>query len=163
MKQLIIVRHAKSYWGNIELSDHDRPIKKAGIDRTKKVVEFFKRNEIFPEHILSSSALRAIQTASLISNGINYDENKIEKRKSLYLTDEESIFDEICSVSNSVNSLMLVAHNPTLTYFVNFFVDPKLDNLPTTGAVCIEFKTNSWENIVDAKFKVKFVVFPRML
>ena len=58
---------------------------------------------------------------------------------------------------------MLVAHNPTLTDFVNDFVSPQIDNLPTTGMVCIEFKTKKWESIVDARFKVKFVIYPRML
>ena len=58
---------------------------------------------------------------------------------------------------------MIIAHNPTLTDFVNEFVNPLIDNLPTTGAVSVSFDTDSWADIVNAKFKVNFVVFPRML
>ena len=163
MKQLIVVRHAKSSWGNIEISDHDRPIKSIGINKTNKVVEFFRIEKILPELIISSSAVRAFDTGVIIANGIGYDIDRIEKRKTLYHADEDDIYSEIFSINDSIDSLMIVAHNPTLTDFVNNFISPKIDNLPTTGAVCVEFKTNSWKNIVNAKFKVKFVIFPRML
>ncbi|NQU34320.1 MAG: histidine phosphatase family protein [Bacteroidetes bacterium] len=163
MKQLIIVRHAKSSWGNVELSDHDRPIKDIGVIKTDKVIKFLKDESVNPDLIMTSTAVRAYGTAKLIADGIGYNSENIEKRKTLYHAGEDDIYDELFSINNSINSVMLVAHNPTLTGFVNNFISPKIDNLPTTGVVCIEFKTHSWENIGDAKFKVKFVIFPQML
>ena len=163
MKQLIIVRHAKSSWDNFELSDHDRPIKGIGVRKTDKIIKFLKDESVNPDLIITSTAVRAHGTAKLIADGIGYNSDSIEKRKTLYHAGEEDIYGELFSINNSFNSLMLVAHNPTLTDFVNNFISPKIGNLPTTGVVCIEFKTNNWENIGDAKFKVKFVIFPQML
>ncbi len=163
MKQLTIVRHAKSAWDNIDLSDHDRPLKSTGIKKTRKIINFLNSKNFSPDLILTSSAVRACETANMIADGIGYEKNLVKNTRSLYHAGVDDIYTEVFAIDNSVNSVMLVAHNPTLTDFVNEFVLPEIDNLPTTGTVCIEFETDNWEKISDAEYKVKFVVFPRML
>ena len=163
MKQVYIVRHAKSSWDNFELSDHDRPLMPAGIRKTEKIITFLNSKKVAPELIISSSAVRAYETAKLIAEGIGYNADKIIKSKAIYHAGEDEIYDELFSVDNHINSVMIVGHNPTLTNFVNNFVRTEIDNLPTTGVLSVEFKTNSWALITKAKFKVKFVIYPRML
>ena len=65
-------------------------------------------------------------------------------------------------LSEDVNSLMIVGHNPGFTTFANYFLDEKIDNLPTSGIVGITFDTNRWENIHNSNRKVKFVISPRI-
>lgn len=163
MKQLTIVRHAKSSWNNFELSDHDRPLKDVGVKKTNKIINYLKDQSYKPDLIISSTAVRASQTAIQIAVGLGYDKSKIRYEKSIYHAGIDDIFTEVFSVDNKIDSVMVVGHNPTLTDFVNEYLNPEIDNLPTTGTVSIEFDTERWENIVDAKFKVKFVVFPKML
>lgn len=163
MKLLTIVRHGKSSWGNFEISDHDRPLKGIGIKKTKKVIEYLEKEKLIPDLILSSTATRAMATATLIAEGLGYDVEKISAKKVIYESSTDDIYNEIFAVNNSISSLMIVGHNPTFTDFVNDFVHPYIDNLPTTGTVCIEFDTDSWEKLSNAKYKVKFVVYPRML
>ncbi len=162
-KTLYIVRHAKSSWDNFELSDHDRPLLPVGIKKTNRVIQFLRDKNVIPELFISSSAVRAFETATLIAHSVDYEPDAIVKTKNLYHAGEGEIYNELFSIDNSVNSVMIFGHNPTLTYFVNNFVVPEIDNLPTSGIVSIVFKTNSWESIANAKFKVKFVIFPRML
>ncbi len=163
VKTLYIVRHAKSSWDDFELSDHDRPLLPIGVKKTKKIVSFLVSKELEPDLLISSSAVRAYETAKLIAEGIGYDSDKIVKSKALYHAGVDEIYDELFSVDNNVDSVMLFGHNPTLTYFANIFIRREIDNLPTSGVVSVEFKTNSWEMIANAKFKVNFVVFPRMI
>jgi len=163
MKLLTIVRHGKSLWGNFELSDHDRPLKDTGIKRTKKIINFLNQRDFKPELLLSSDAIRAFQTATMIAEGIGYPVEKIQKSSTLYHASTSNIYSELFAIDNDIDSVMIFGHNPGFTDFVNDFVHPKIDNLPTTGTVCIEFKTNKWENIVDAEYDVKFAVYPRML
>lgn len=163
MKLLTLVRHAKSSWSNFDLSDHDRSLKNVGVKRTSKVVSYFIEYGLMPELILSSTAKRALDTAKIIAGGIGYNIDNIIAKKSIYHADTDDIYSEIFSCDNKINSLMLVGHNPTFTYLVNEFVNPSIDNLPTTGAVSIRFETDEWDKIPDAKFKVNFVVFPSML
>lgn len=163
MKTLYIVRHAKSSWDNIELSDHDRPVAPVGIKKTKRIISFLQDKNIKPELLISSSALRAYETASMIAEGIGYDVDKIVKSKALYHAGEDEIFDELLSVDDNINSVMLFGHNPTLTYFVDHFITPGIVNLPTTGTVSIDFMTDSWEEIANSKFNVNFVITPKLL
>ncbi len=163
MKTVYIVRHAKSSWDNFGVADHDRTLMGVGIKKTKKIIEFLKNDNVSVDLIVSSSAIRALETAKLIAVGINYNVDLIVKNKTLYHAWVDDIYNELFAIEDTNNSVMIIAHNPTLTDFVNEFVTPQIDNLPTTGVVSVSFDTTSWENIANAKFKVNFVVFPRML
>ena len=163
VKTVYIVRHAKSSWDNFELSDHDRPLMTVGIKKTEKIINYLNSNNIDPEVIISSTAIRAFETAKLIAEGIGYKTDNIITRKSIYHAGVDEIYSELFSLDNSINSVMIVGHNPTLTDFVNDFVKPEIDNLPTSSVFSVELKADKWEKVSNSKFKVNFMVFPRML
>jgi phosphohistidine phosphatase len=163
MKTLTIVRHAKSSWDDFNISDHDRPLKSTGLNRTAKVVGFLQKNGFTADLILSSSAVRAHETAKLVAKGIGYDTDKIITMESLYHASESDILSEVFSVDNSINSVMIFGHNPTLTYLVNDFLSPEIPNLPTTGTVSIRFHCDRWEEISSSEFDIDFYVYPRIL
>ena len=163
VKTVYIVRHAKSSWDTPELTDHDRPLLDIGIKKTKKIIDFLVSRKVVPETIISSSAVRARDTAKLIAEGIGFDSNSITNSKELYYADPEDIYSELFLLRNSIKSVMLVGHNPTLTDFVNDFMKHEIDNFPTSAVCCVEFNTKEWESISNAKHNVKFVVYPSML
>ena len=163
MKTLHIMRHAKSSWADHSLSDHDRPLMRKGIVKTKKITDFLSKQIKRPDLMLSSTAVRAKQTADLVAKELHYPADKIMTSKALYHADSEDIFDEIYGISNDINSAMIFGHNPGFNYFVNQFIRPTIENLPTSGVVSIEFITDAWEDISNAKFHVNFVIFPKML
>lgn len=163
MKTLYIVRHAKSSWDDFSLADHDRPVSNSGRRKTIRVVEYLRKKGIVPELFISSSALRAKTTAFQIAEGLGYPVEKVKIERQLYHAGTDDIFDILSAVPNDIQSVMIFGHNPTLTGFVNIFLQPKIDNLPTTGVVSIGFKTDKWENIVEAGFNINFVVSPGML
>ncbi len=77
MKTLYIVRHAKSSWDHPGLGDDQRPLLEKGKKRTKYVVDYFLENNINPDLIISSHAVRAFETAKIIATSLDYPENKI--------------------------------------------------------------------------------------
>ncbi len=163
MKTLYIVRHAKSSWDNFSLDDHDRPLSKTGIRKTDRIIKYLKKNKVKPEIFVSSSALRAKETAFQIAKGLGYPIEKVIIETPLYHADTNTIFSTLYGLPDDTHSVMVFGHNPTLTYFVNDFLSPEIDNLPTTGVVSIGFKTDKWEKISEAKYLINFVVFPRMV
>jgi phosphohistidine phosphatase len=163
MKTIYIVRHAKSSWDDIMLSDHERPLNKTGIRKTARIVEYLKKKEISPDLFISSSAVRAKSTAFQIAKGLGYPVEKVQIEEELYHTDENGIFSMLFGLPDDIDSVMLFGHNPTLTYFVNNFIRPEIDNLPTTGVVSVGFSTDKWEKMAEAEFRLNFVVFPGML
>ncbi|MBN2172558.1 MAG: phosphohistidine phosphatase SixA [Bacteroidales bacterium] len=163
MKILYIVRHAKSSWDHPGLSDHERPLLEKGKKRTKKVIDFLLEKNIQVDLIISSYAVRAFETATIIAKALKYPEEQIQKSTNIYHGDVDNLFNHFYDLSDNVKSLMLVGHNPTFTNFANYFMDEKIDWLATSGIVCIEFKTDSWENILQAEKKTKFVITPKKM
>ncbi len=161
MKQLIIARHAKSSWDDFSVADHERPILEKGKRKSEKIAAALKQKGIQPDLIVSSTAKRAKETAAILANGLGYPIDKIRYEKTIYHADIDDIFNELFSLDNSISTVMVVGHNPTLTDMVNHFSKTMIDNLPTSAVALITFKTDKWEETGLAKFKLKFILRPR--
>ena len=81
----------------------------------------------------------------------------------LYHISSENLLKIIRNYNNDIDSLMIIAHNPGLTNFVNLMTDLELWNLPTTGLVAINFNVDSWEMIDTNNGKVFCKKFPKEL
>ncbi len=165
MKTLYIARHAKSSWEDVHVSDHDRTLIPIGKKRTKKVARWLKEHKIFPDRIISSTAIRAYKTARLLAQGIGFSEEKIEKEASFYNADSEDIMEYLYALPNTVDKVMVVGHNPTFTELVNLFLEENkwIDNLPTSGVAAIRFETDKWDELELAEHQVEFLITPKMV
>lgn len=163
MKTLYIVRHAKSSWDYPDLSDHDRPLLEKGKKRTKKIIDYLLDKEVKLDFVISSSAVRALETANYISRALGYPSDEIKIDPQVYHADVSTLSDQFLDLSDRYDAIMIVGHNPVFTSFANLFIDPKIDWLPTSAVVSIEFDTNHWDKIFDADRKTRFIVTPKML
>ena len=73
MKTLYVLRHAKSSWENSELADFDRPLNDRGKTTAPFMGKVMKKNELAPDLILSSPAVRARETARLVKEAAGFD------------------------------------------------------------------------------------------
>ena len=158
MKNLILIRHAKSSW-EAPLKDIDRPLEQRGIKDAHLVaancVKFIP--SVFV--ILSSSAKRGAETALIFAQTILYPVESIIYKDELYTFDENQLEKVIKSSSNAFENVILFGHNAAITNFVNKFGDIYVDNVPTSGFVSLEFETDNWEKI--SKGKIKKIIFPK--
>jgi phosphohistidine phosphatase len=162
MKTIYVVRHAKSSWDISDIPDIKRPLLEKGKKRTKKVIDYLLENGIQVDYIISSHAVRALDTAKILAHALKYqDEIKIDSH--LYFTDGDSIIDQFFDLPDRYKSVMIVGHNPALTDFINHYLDTPIDNLPTSGIVSISFDTGRWDKVPSAAHKVNFVLFPKEL
>lgn len=163
MKTLYLVRHAKSSWNDLELEDHERPLLKKGIKRTLKISGFLLEKKIKPGVIVSSTAVRACETAGLIAKKLDYPSDKIVMNESLYFSGMQAMEEVICRLPQESASAMIVGHNPDMTRFANQFVEEKIDYLPTSAVVGINFHCAHWREIMLSTREVLFLVYPKML
>ena len=84
MKQLYLIRHAKSDWSNPDWTDFERPLNKRGLDNAPRMGEYLKIHNVLPNIIYSSDANRALSTARIIAEKIGYPVNDIVKQHSIY-------------------------------------------------------------------------------
>lgn len=163
MKTIYIVRHAKSSWNVSDMPDEKRPLLEKGKKRTKKVIDFFHEHEIKVDYIISSHAVRALETARIIAHGLKYPSEEIKIDQQIYYASGDSLINQFFDLPDRFDSIMIVGHNPTLTDFVNQFLNKPIENLPTSGVVSISFDTEKWEEIPLAKRKTNFILFPKEL
>ncbi|MFW6352299.1 MAG: SixA phosphatase family protein [Bacteroidota bacterium] len=163
MKTLILMRHGKSSWEDLDLEDHERPLLKKGIKRTMKISRFLAEKKIKPDIIISSIAVRAYDTAGLIAKNLEYPAEKIVMDESLYFSGMQAIEDVICKLPNSSQSAMIVGHNPDMTRFANQFLEEKIDYLPTSAVMGLRFHCSHWREIMLSTREILFVMYPRML
>jgi phosphohistidine phosphatase len=145
IKKLYIIRHAKSDKSDDTLKDFDRPLNKRGLKNSPFMGSLLKNKNINPDLILSSPALRALTTAEIIANRVEY-KKEIETNKSIY-TDSYSTLEKIIhEIDDNNNTVFFIGHNPGVSALINHLCQTNLD-IPTCAVVEIAFDTNSWEKI----------------
>lgn len=163
MKTITLMRHAKSSWGNIGLSDMDRPLIDKGIHKTHHVIDFLKSINFSPEFILASSAVRALETAKMMAAAFGIENDHFRQEMAVYFANSDGYYDLCFALPQNLSHALIVGHNPSITGFANFFMDTEIDSLPTSGVVSILFDAEKWEDLPLSSAKVGFVVFPRMI
>ncbi|MCL6460688.1 phosphohistidine phosphatase [Flavobacterium micromati] len=160
MKNLILIRHAKSSW-EVPMQDKDRGLTSQGVNDAHNVSTHIKT--LIPKTfiMMSSPAKRTIDTALIFAQNLAYPVESIIYNNDLYTFDEKKLEKLIKSLSNMFETVFLFCHNGAVTNFVNTFGDKKIENLPTAGFVNITFDTDDWNKINDGKI-IK-MVFPKNL
>ncbi|MDP3464724.1 MAG: histidine phosphatase family protein [Sulfuricurvum sp.] len=147
MKTLYIIRHAKSDWNDLSLSDFERPLNKRGQKNTLFMGELLAHNNVHPDLIVSSPAVRAKATAKEIAKIVNYDTKKIVYEDTLYMADVNAIEGVLKKISSSKKTVFIIGHNPDLTLFAEYISGYDIDNIPTCGIFCVTLKNDDWQSI----------------
>lgn len=162
MKTIVFIRHGKSDWDQAELTDFERPLNKRGLRDAPFMGNLLKSKGINPNIIISSPAVRAKTTAMLISEALDYPIQNIRYEKAIYEYGPNSVISIINSLEQSINTAIIVGHNPDLTHLVNFLCGEHFDNVPTCGTVCIDFEIQHWNEIPGATGKIRFFEYPKL-
>lgn len=160
MKNLILIRHAKSSW-DAPVQDFDRTLKKRGINDAHTVSLHFVKYVPSSFVIYSSTAKRARETAIIFAEALLYPVNSIIFEDDLYTFDENKLEKGIKSLSDDYENVILFGHNAAITDFVNKFGDIFIDNVPTSGLVWLRFDSDHWKKIHDGK--TVRTIFPKNL
>jgi phosphohistidine phosphatase len=163
MKTLYILRHGKSSWDFDGMADEERTLTDKGIERTLIIGDYLLKNHVNPDLIITSHAVRALETAKLISGKLDYNPDTLRIAEELYYHDENGIGEYITKLPDFVESVMIIGHNPAFTNLSNRFLEEKLEWLPTSGILSVTFETGKWQNIFQSERKVNFYVSPRTL
>jgi len=111
MKQLLILRHAKSDHTDHRLSDHDRPLNARGRTAAPRIGRLLRDEGAIPELLLCSTAVRTMQTAALVAESAELHA-KTEFIEELYLASPHVILETIADRGGDAGSIMVIGHNP---------------------------------------------------
>jgi phosphohistidine phosphatase len=147
MKTLLILRHAKSDWGDSRLPDHDRPLNKRGKQEAPLIGELIRAQNLTPDLILSSSAKRARRTAELAAEACGYV-GEILHSRDLYLAGPEGYIEVINIMAEDENIVMVVGHNPGMEELVDALTGESV-TMTTANLAQVELPIQSWRDLQE--------------
>jgi phosphohistidine phosphatase len=114
--ELLLMRHAKSSWGDSSLSDFDRPLNKRGFLGAPYMGRLLKEQGLLPDLVFASTAVRAQQTMEAVVQESGFT-GEIISTKRLYLAEIPNYVDVLSEVPHGTSRVLIIAHNPGIADF----------------------------------------------
>lgn len=112
MRQLLLLRHAKSSWDDRDLADHARPLNARGRQAATAMRGAIESLGLVPDQVLVSTATRTLQTLDALEPWP--ERPLIDPVDALYLATVPTLLATLRATAETVRSLMVVGHNPGL-------------------------------------------------
>jgi phosphohistidine phosphatase len=148
MKTLYLIRHAKSDWNNPQLKDIERHLNERGYESANYMSQKFGKT---PDLIISSPAIRAISTSLIFARNLKYHANTIVIKQELYESSVKDYLSVINSIDNAFETVLLFAHNPTISDVAQQLTQALPMEMPTCAIAGINFETDDWKKAKEGK------------
>lgn len=145
MKRLLILRHAKSSWGDASLDDWQRPLAARGVADAPRVGEMLREGSLVPDLILTSDAVRARTTAQAAAAAAGYT-REIVLEPSLYHATPEDVIALLNGLPDTASTVLVVGHNPGLEELVEQLSGEHYD-MPTGAMAQLALPIDRWRDL----------------
>ncbi|WP_353641987.1 histidine phosphatase family protein [Mesorhizobium sp. WSM2239] len=111
MKQLLLLRHAKSSWDDPSLMDFDRPLAPRGRKAAERMGRELAARNWLPQLALVSPAARTRETWEVVAAALPSSVS-VDFPDTLYDAAAEDVLSEIRRTPEAVRTLLILGHNP---------------------------------------------------
>lgn len=159
MLKLLLLRHAKSSWDDLDHSDHQRPLNKRGMKAAPEMGRYIVKQGLTPKLVLSSTATRARQTTQLVTkqfSATTQDQTQIRFIDELYnFSGFHTPLNIIRDNGDHQSPLLLVGHNPTMEELAGELTGTgnsaaralMHEKYPTAALAVIDFDIPQWADL----------------
>ncbi|HKZ65152.1 MAG TPA: histidine phosphatase family protein [Chitinophagaceae bacterium] len=161
MKQLLLIRHAKSSWADFSTKDFDRPLNDRGKKDAPEMAKRLLDKDITIDAFIASPAKRARKTAELFVKEFKEKKDNIIFLDELYMATSSAFYNVISKTDDDFKTIAVFSHNEGITDFANSLTDKKIDNIPTSGIFAIKIKTKHWSDFQEAEKEFWFFDSPK--
>ncbi len=145
MKTLLLLRHAKSSWGDATLPDHDRPLNPRGQRDVPRMGQWMREQGLCPSLIASSTAVRAQATAQGVAEACGY-RHELVSVPQLYLGCPSDYVNYLRTVGEQYPSVLVVGHNPGLEQLLELLTGV-CQRFPTAALAQIMWDDLRWVDL----------------
>ncbi|MGI3211227.1 SixA phosphatase family protein [Roseovarius tibetensis] len=161
MKELILMRHAKSSWGTPGLDDHDRPLNGRGRRAATALGHWMRDEDLAPDQILCSTSIRTRETCDRLGLALAPD-----LQDSLYLAEPAEMLGVLRKARG--NRILMIGHNPGICDFARTLVatppaHDRFADYPTGATLVARFDIDDWSDLVPGTGTVRSFVTPHDL
>lgn len=168
---LMILRHAKSAWDEPGLDDHDRPLAPRGLEAARRMGAELERLALVPDLIVTSSARRAQETASIVAREFAAPPTT-EVAPELYHASADRMLAVVHAQGKAAGRLMIVGHEPGIGRFANLLAaesslterEQMAERYPTGALALLDFQeASAWDEIRAQEGALRRFIRPRDL
>lgn len=146
VRKLYLLRHGEAEQATGNDKDFDRNLTYAGIMVVKQLSEYLKSQNFKPEIVYSSPSARTEQTTIFLMEGLSV-ECEIVYVEDIYEASVRTLYDIVTHIDNQHHEVLLVGHNPGLTYLAEYLTNEDTSGMRPGQLVKIEFGVNTWGEI----------------
>ncbi|MEA2745070.1 MAG: phosphohistidine phosphatase [Acetobacteraceae bacterium] len=172
MRQLLLLRHAKSSADDATIADRDRPLNPRGRRSAVAMRNAMRDLGLTPDVVLVSTARRTMETLEALEPW--EDTPLVEPMDSLYLANPIQLTAALHGVAETVRSVLVIGHNPGLHDLALILAGTRAmagggDNERAlaagfpTGALAEFVVAGSWWDLREGGGKLVRFLTPRML
>ena len=162
----MLLRHAKSSWDDPSLADRDRPLAPRGHKAAERMAEHLRSNGPAVDLVLCSPALRTTETLEHVGRAFGDAEMVVED--GLYGASDEDLLDRLRQVSEDVEGVALIGHNPGIQDLAGGLAGTGADlermrtKFPTGALAVLEFD-GTWSGLAEGGGRLASFVTPKDL
>jgi phosphohistidine phosphatase len=167
-RTVILLRHAKSSWSDSTVADIDRPLAPRGERAARKLAKYIRRKKIRPALVLCSPSLRTRQTLEAVESSLG-KRSAVKVVPQLYAASEQELLEQLQALPDSVRSVMLIGHNPSLQNLALVLASrgadlPQLqEKFPTGALATLVVPGESWAALSPGEAELVEYVVPGQL
>jgi len=170
MKNLYLLRHAKSSWENTGLDDYDRTLNARGQRAAMVMGVYFAQEQIRPDLILCSSARRTLETLDQVRPRIP-GKPVLSIEKELYLASSAELLKRLQKIDQEIGSVLVLGHNPGLEELARLLFGKQkseaterlVAKYPTGGLATLTANIDVWGSLKAGGAKLQTFVIPKGL
>jgi phosphohistidine phosphatase len=147
LKQLELLRHAKSSWADPDIADHDRPLNGRGRAAAALVGRHMHEHTPPPDLVLCSTATRTRQTLQLLELAADA---QVRFEDELYGAGPAGLLTRLKAVPAAVATVLLIGHNPgieDLTRMLDRDALSSVQKFPTAALAVLGFDVEAWNEL----------------
>ena len=155
-RKLIIIRHAMPEITSSSGLDHERRLTQLGEKQACEAGEFLNSGGFKNVQVISSDAARAYKTAELVCEVMGGNFKATDK---LYTSSPRQITNEVSKCEKSIETLLVVGHNPTLSEVVSS-LSGEMHSLTQGQCVVLSSDIDDWSMVDVSDWTIEDVFIP---
>jgi phosphohistidine phosphatase len=163
-RELLILRHGKSDWSK-PVADFDRPLKKRGRKNAERVGKWMCEQQLVPDYVVSSPAVRAWETARLTCTAMGISLKDIHQDDAAYEAGQAQLLQILREAPKPTRRFLLVGHNTGMEDLVLYLAGgtapcPEDGKLMPTAAVARFIVRGAWAGLDTGSAELLHILRP---
>ncbi len=160
MKQLFLLRHAKSSWKDPQLTDIDRPLNGRGKRDCAMMAAHVVGMQLHP--VYCSPAQRTRSTVEGVAAAGLAGNLSWQIEDALYTFNADDLLQFCRELDDQLGSAVIIGHNPALTDLCNDLTGAGIANIPTCGYVDMQLRIDRWCKLSNGCGTLQDFLYPKL-